>query len=139
MKYPRVGEAFYAYLKVIADKYPDFNDNPPPMTAPLFQFIKEMYIINDDYTITCLSVHILYATYTSYCISRNITPLSKVVVARTLSNELNITKPNTLIPPSVKSEQKPEVEQEPEVEEPEIEPESYGIPGPVIPAELTIS
>ncbi|GBB96730.1 hypothetical protein RclHR1_28160001 [Rhizophagus clarus] len=102
MKYPRVGEVFYAYLKVIADKYPDFNGNPPPMTASkqehivstlllLFQFIKETYIINDDYTTICLSVHILYAIYTSYCISRNITPLSKVVVARTLSSELNMT------------------------------------------------
>ncbi|GBC01822.1 hypothetical protein RclHR1_43450001 [Rhizophagus clarus] len=44
-----------------------------------------------DYTTTCLPVHILYATYTSYCVSRNITPLSKVVVTRTLSNELNMT------------------------------------------------
>ncbi|GBB95300.1 hypothetical protein RclHR1_25070004 [Rhizophagus clarus] len=217
MKYPRVGEAFYAYLKIIADKYPDFNGNPPPMTAskqehivstlpPLFQFIKETYIINDDYTTTCLPVHILYATYTSYCISSNITPLSKVVVARTLSSELNmtsnvvkingkytrvynlfrktlyekyliqigidipnkqkkspppvpskseqeetedqpvasesvenlidnfITELNTLISPSAKSEQEPEVE-----EEPEIVPELYGIPGPSIPAELSIS
>ncbi|GBB99163.1 hypothetical protein RclHR1_34350001 [Rhizophagus clarus] len=102
MKYPGVGETFYAYLKVIADKYPDFNGNPPPMTAfkqehivstllPLFQFIKETYIVNADYTTTCLPVHILYATYTSYCISRNIIPLSKVVVARSLSSELNMT------------------------------------------------
>src|SRR5215813_9498171 len=54
MKHPGVGEAFYAYLKAIADKYPDFNGNPPPMTVakqehiistlpPLFQFIKETY------------------------------------------------------------------------------------------------
>ncbi|GBB93907.1 hypothetical protein RclHR1_22500004 [Rhizophagus clarus] len=102
MKYPGVGEAFYAYLKVIADKYPDFNGNPPPMTAskqehivstlpPLFQFIKETYIAETDYMTTCLPVHILYATYTSYCENRRITPLSKVVVARTLSSELNMT------------------------------------------------
>ncbi|GBC00629.1 hypothetical protein RclHR1_39170001 [Rhizophagus clarus] len=102
IKYPEVDEIFYAYLKVIADKYPDFNSNPPPMTAskqehiistlsPLFQFIKKTYIVNADYTTTCLPVHILYATYTSYCISRNITSLSKVVVARTLSSELNMT------------------------------------------------
>ncbi|GBC06397.1 hypothetical protein RclHR1_06800001 [Rhizophagus clarus] len=102
MKYPGVGEAFYAYFKAIADKYPDFNGNPPPMTAskqehivstlpPLFQFIKETYIAKADYTTTSLPVHILYATYTSYCENRRITPLSKVVVARTLSNELNIT------------------------------------------------
>ncbi|GES85557.1 hypothetical protein GLOIN_2v1875323 [Rhizophagus clarus] len=102
MKYPRVGEAFYVYLKVIADKYPDFNGNPPPMTASkqehivstlplLFQFIKETYIAEADYMTTCLPVHILYATYTSYCGNKNITPLSKVVITRTLSSKLNMT------------------------------------------------
>ncbi|GBC09249.1 hypothetical protein RclHR1_08710001 [Rhizophagus clarus] len=103
MKYPRVGKAFYAYLKAIADKYPDFDGNPPPMIVskqehivstlpPLFQFIKETYIAKTDYITTCLPVHsILYVTYTSYCENRRITPLSKVVVARTLSSELNMT------------------------------------------------
>ncbi|CAB4441332.1 unnamed protein product [Rhizophagus irregularis] len=33
MKYPGASEAFYAYLRAIADAYPDFNGNPPPMTA----------------------------------------------------------------------------------------------------------
>ncbi|PKC03411.1 hypothetical protein RhiirA5_451401 [Rhizophagus irregularis] len=33
MKYPDASEAFYAYLRAIADAYPDFNGNPPPMTA----------------------------------------------------------------------------------------------------------
>ncbi|GBB89564.1 hypothetical protein RclHR1_01630002 [Rhizophagus clarus] len=56
MKYSGVGEAFYAYLKAIADKYPDFDGNPSPMTiskqkhivstlSPLFQFIKEAYVV----------------------------------------------------------------------------------------------
>ncbi|CAB4418779.1 unnamed protein product [Rhizophagus irregularis] len=56
MKYPGASEAFYAYLRAIADAYPDFNGNPPPMTAskqdhiistlpPLFQFIKDTYLI----------------------------------------------------------------------------------------------
>ncbi|GBB92563.1 hypothetical protein RclHR1_20240001 [Rhizophagus clarus] len=58
---------------------------------PLFQFIKEAYIAKADYTTTRLPVHILYTIYTSYCVSKNITPLFKVVVTRTLSNELNIT------------------------------------------------
>ncbi|GBC15362.1 highly derived D5-like helicase-primase [Rhizophagus irregularis DAOM 181602=DAOM 197198] len=33
MKYPGASEAFYAYLRAIADAYPDFNGNPPPMTT----------------------------------------------------------------------------------------------------------
>ncbi|CAB4405709.1 unnamed protein product [Rhizophagus irregularis] len=33
MKFPGASEAFYAYLRAIADAYPDFNGNPPPMTA----------------------------------------------------------------------------------------------------------
>ncbi|PKK60691.1 hypothetical protein RhiirC2_792952 [Rhizophagus irregularis] len=33
MKYLGVSEAFYAYLRAIADAYPDFNGNPPPMTT----------------------------------------------------------------------------------------------------------
>ncbi|UZO18092.1 uncharacterized protein OCT59_009413 [Rhizophagus irregularis] len=56
MKYPGASEAFYAYLRAIADAYPDFNGNPPPMTTskqdhiistlpPLFQFIKDTYLI----------------------------------------------------------------------------------------------
>ncbi|PKB95310.1 hypothetical protein RhiirA5_436947 [Rhizophagus irregularis] len=56
MKYPGVSEAFYAYLRAIADAYPDFNGNPPPMITskqdhiistlpPLFQFIKDTYLI----------------------------------------------------------------------------------------------
>ncbi|GBB96320.1 hypothetical protein RclHR1_27240005 [Rhizophagus clarus] len=102
IKYPGVGEAFYAYLKVIADKYPDFDGNPPPITVskqehivstlpPLFQFIKETYIAKTNYITTCLPVHILYVAYMSYCENRRITPLSKVVVAKTLSSELNMT------------------------------------------------
>ncbi|GET66947.1 highly derived D5-like helicase-primase [Rhizophagus irregularis DAOM 181602=DAOM 197198] len=56
MKYLGASEAFYAYLRAIADAYPDFNGNPPPMTTskqdhiistlpPLFQFIKDTYLI----------------------------------------------------------------------------------------------
>ena len=33
MKYIRVGEVFYAYLQAIAEAYPEFNGNPPPITA----------------------------------------------------------------------------------------------------------
>ncbi|UZO22688.1 uncharacterized protein OCT59_015044 [Rhizophagus irregularis] len=33
MKYPSASKAFYAYLRAIADAYPDFNGNPPPMTT----------------------------------------------------------------------------------------------------------
>ncbi|PKY35120.1 hypothetical protein RhiirB3_476119 [Rhizophagus irregularis] len=33
MKYPGTSEAFYVYLRAIADAYPNFNENPPPITA----------------------------------------------------------------------------------------------------------
>ena len=33
MKYPKVGEVFYAYLQAIAKAYPEFNENPPSMTV----------------------------------------------------------------------------------------------------------
>jgi hypothetical protein len=32
IKYPEVKEAFYSYLRAIAEAYPDFDSNPPPMT-----------------------------------------------------------------------------------------------------------
>ncbi|GBC31801.1 highly derived D5-like helicase-primase [Rhizophagus irregularis DAOM 181602=DAOM 197198] len=71
MKYPGASEAFYAYLKAIADAYPpDFNGNPPPMTTskqdhiistlpPLFQFIKDTYLIVKNH-ITDLPVQEFY-------------------------------------------------------------------------------
>lgn len=33
MKVQGIGELFYAYLRKIAETYPDFNGNPPPMTV----------------------------------------------------------------------------------------------------------
>ncbi|GET51552.1 highly derived D5-like helicase-primase [Rhizophagus irregularis DAOM 181602=DAOM 197198] len=70
MKYPGTSEAFYAYLRAIADAYPDFNGNPPPMTTskqdhiistlpPLFQFIKDTYLIVKNH-ITDLPVQEFY-------------------------------------------------------------------------------
>ncbi|CAB4440345.1 unnamed protein product [Rhizophagus irregularis] len=100
MKYPGASEAFYAYLRAIADAYPDFNGNPPPMTAskqdhiistlpPLFQFIKDTYLIVKNH-MTDLPVQEFYRVYTSYCETHCITPLSKINASRILSNELGI-------------------------------------------------
>ncbi|GET60712.1 highly derived D5-like helicase-primase [Rhizophagus irregularis DAOM 181602=DAOM 197198] len=100
MKYPGASEAFYAYLRAIADAYPDFNGNPPPMTTskqdhiistlpPLFQFIKDTYLIVKNH-ITDLPVQEFYRVYTSYCETHCITPLSKINASRILSNELGI-------------------------------------------------
>ena len=100
MKYPGVSEAFYAYLRVIADAHPDFNGNPPPMTTskqehiistlpPLFQFIKDSYLISGN-IIYDLSIQEFYNAYVSSCDIHHITPLSKINVARILSNELDI-------------------------------------------------
>ncbi|GBC21623.2 highly derived D5-like helicase-primase [Rhizophagus irregularis DAOM 181602=DAOM 197198] len=100
MKYPGASEAFYAYLRAIADAYPDFNGNPPPMTTskqdhiistlpPLFQFIKDIYLIVKNH-ITDLPVQEFYRVYTSYCETHCITPLSKINASRILSNELGI-------------------------------------------------
>ncbi|UZO07687.1 uncharacterized protein OCT59_027963 [Rhizophagus irregularis] len=100
MKYPGASEAFYAYLRVIADAYPDFNGNPPPMTTskqdhiistlpPLFQFIKDTYLIVKNH-ITDLPVQEFYRVYTSYCETHCISPLSKINASRILSNELSI-------------------------------------------------
>jgi hypothetical protein len=54
---------------------------------PLFQFIKDRYIVTEN----LISVQKFYKEYTDYCDGHHISPLSKVVVARTLSNELDIT------------------------------------------------
>ncbi|PKY58671.1 hypothetical protein RhiirA4_480784, partial [Rhizophagus irregularis] len=100
MKYPGASEAFYAYLRAIADVYPDFNGNPPPMTAskqdhiistlpPLFQFIKDTYLIVKNHIID-LPVQEFYRIYTSYCETHCISPLSKINASRILSNELGI-------------------------------------------------
>ncbi|PKC51833.1 hypothetical protein RhiirA1_405302, partial [Rhizophagus irregularis] len=100
MKYPGASEAFYAYLRAIADAYPDFNGNPPPMTTskqehiistlpPLFQFIKDTYLVMKNY-MTDLPVQEFYRVYTSYCETHCISPLSKINASRILSNELNI-------------------------------------------------
>jgi phage/plasmid-associated DNA primase len=101
IKYPEVREAFYAYLRAIAKAYPDFDGNPPPMTEskqkhimstlqPLFQFIKDRYVVAEN-LIYKLPVQQFYERYTDYCDARHISPLSKINVARTLSNELGIT------------------------------------------------
>ncbi|PKB99493.1 hypothetical protein RhiirA5_403604, partial [Rhizophagus irregularis] len=100
MKYPGASEAFYAYLRAIADAYPDFNGNPPPMTTskqehiistlpPLFQFIKDTYLVVKNY-MTDLPVQEFYRVYTSYCETHCISPLSKINASRILSNELGI-------------------------------------------------
>ncbi|CAB4429331.1 unnamed protein product [Rhizophagus irregularis] len=100
MKYPGVGKAFYAYLRAIADAYPNFNGNPPPMTAskqdhiistlpPLFQFIKDTYLVVKNH-MTDLPVQEFYRVYTSYCETHCISPLSKINASRILSNELGI-------------------------------------------------
>ncbi|UZN99091.1 uncharacterized protein OCT59_000372 [Rhizophagus irregularis] len=100
MKYPGASEAFYAYLRAIANAYPDFNGNPPPMTTskqehiistlpPLFQFIKDTYLVMKNY-MTDLPVQEFYRVYTSYCETHCISPLSKINASRILSNELNI-------------------------------------------------
>jgi phage/plasmid-associated DNA primase len=101
IKYPEVREAFYAYLKAIAEAYPNFDDNPSSMTEskqehiistlqPLFQFIKDCYVVAEN-LIYKLPVQKFYEEYTNYCDACHISSLSKVVVARTLSNELDIT------------------------------------------------
>jgi hypothetical protein len=101
IKYPEVREAFYSYLRAIAEAYPDFDGNPPPMTEskqehimstlqPLFQFIKDRYVVAEN-LIYKLPVQQFYERYTDYCNARHISPLSKINVARTLSNELGIT------------------------------------------------
>ncbi|PKB93973.1 hypothetical protein RhiirA5_404924, partial [Rhizophagus irregularis] len=100
MKYPGASKAFYAYLRAIADAYPDFNGNPPPMTTskqehiistlpPLFQFIKDTYLVMKNY-MTDLPIQEFYRVYTSYCETHGITPLSKINASRILSNELSI-------------------------------------------------
>ncbi|RGB24239.1 hypothetical protein C1646_773367 [Rhizophagus diaphanus] len=77
MKYPGVSEAFYTYLRVIADAHPDFNGNSPSMTtskqehiistlSPLFQFIKDSYLISGN-IIYDLSIQEFYNTYVSSC------------------------------------------------------------------------
>ncbi|GBC21524.2 highly derived D5-like helicase-primase [Rhizophagus irregularis DAOM 181602=DAOM 197198] len=107
MKYPGASEAFYAYLRAIADAYPDFNGNPPPMTTskqdhiistlpPLFQFIKDTYLIVKNH-ITDLPVQEFYRVYTSYCETHCISPLSKINTSRILSNELSINSNRTYI------------------------------------------
>ncbi|GET63393.1 highly derived D5-like helicase-primase [Rhizophagus irregularis DAOM 181602=DAOM 197198] len=107
MKYPGASEAFYAYLRAIANTYSDFNGNPPPMTTskqehiistlpPLFQFIKDTYLIVKNY-MTDLPVQEFYRVYTSYCETRGITPLSKINASRILSNELSINSNRTYI------------------------------------------
>ncbi|CAB4430259.1 unnamed protein product [Rhizophagus irregularis] len=107
MKYPGASEAFYAYLRAIADAYPDFNGNPPPMTAskqdhiistlpPLFQFIKDTYLIVKNH-MTDLPVQEFYRVYTSYCETHCITPLSKINASRILSNELGINSNRTYV------------------------------------------
>ncbi|CAB4442488.1 unnamed protein product [Rhizophagus irregularis] len=107
MKYPGASEAFYAYLRAIADAYPDFNGNPPPMTAskqdhiistlpPLFQFIKDTYLVVKNH-MTDLPVQEFYRVYTSYCETHCISPLSKINASRILSNELGINSNRTYV------------------------------------------
>jgi len=108
MKNPRIGKAFNAYLHAIAKAYPEFDGNPPPMTTskqehiistlpPLFQFMKEEYLARDKIILPNIPVQGIYNLYSTYCEEKKITPLSKVVVARTLSNELDITSTRAYI------------------------------------------
>ncbi|GET61151.1 hypothetical protein GLOIN_2v1875323 [Rhizophagus irregularis DAOM 181602=DAOM 197198] len=101
LKDKKLGNAMkYAYLRAIADAYPDFNGNPPPMTTskqdhiistlpPLFQFIKDTYLVVKNH-INDLPVQEFYRVYTSYCETHCISPLSKINASRILSNELSI-------------------------------------------------
>jgi hypothetical protein len=88
IKYSGVREAFYAYLRVIAEAYPDFDGNPSPMTEskqehiistlqPLFRFIKDRYVVAEN-PIYELPVQQFYENYVSYCDAHHISPLSKV-------------------------------------------------------------
>ncbi|CAB4405707.1 unnamed protein product [Rhizophagus irregularis] len=87
MKFPGASEAFYAYLRAIADAYPDFNGNPPPMTAS-----------KQDHIISTLPPYFkFYRVYTSYCETHCITPLSKINASRILSNELDINSDRVYI------------------------------------------
>src|SRR5947208_14883673 len=101
MKYPRVGEVFYAYLQAIAKAYPEFDGNSPQMTAskqehivstlpPLFQFMKDSCL--SKYTILKpnLPVQEFYTKYTEYCEGKGIKPLAIAVASRVISNELEI-------------------------------------------------
>ena len=108
MKNLRIGKAFHAYLHAIAKAYPDFDGNPPPMTTskqehiistlpPLFQFMKEEYLVKGTVILPNMPVLGLYNSYLTYCEDRKITPLAKVVVARALSNELDITSTRAYI------------------------------------------
>ncbi|GBB99449.1 hypothetical protein RclHR1_35220001 [Rhizophagus clarus] len=135
MKYPGVGEAFYAYLKVIADKYPDFNSNPPPMTAS-----KQEHIVS-----TLPPNNWIHET-DEIDIEKIDIPKKSVFNPKALDQflaQIGIDIPNKQKKSSPPSEQEPEAKQEPKVEQepeqqPEIKSEPYGIPGPSIPAELTI-
>ena len=93
MKNPRIGKAFNAYLHAIAKAYPKFDGNPPPMTTskqehiistlpPLFQFMKEAYLVRNMTILPNLPVQDFYKTYSTYCENKNITPLAKVAIAR---------------------------------------------------------
>src|SRR5436190_21071628 len=101
IKYIRVGEVFYAYLQAIAKAYPEFDGNPPPMTAskqehivstlsPLFQFMKDRCL--SKYTILKpnLPVQEFYTKYTEYCKGKGIKPLVIAVASRIISNKLEI-------------------------------------------------
>ena len=101
MKHPGVRLLFYSYLRAIAKAYPDFDGNPPPMTdakrehiistlPPLFQFMKDK-CISGIVLRPNLPVNEFYNEYRFYCVEKNIKPLSKITVGRTLSNELGIS------------------------------------------------
>ena len=58
---------------------------------PLFQFIKNKCLSKYSILRPNLPVHEFYTKYIEYCEAKGIKPLAKVVVSRTLSNELGIT------------------------------------------------
>ena len=102
MKNPRISKAFNACLHAIAKAYSDFDGNSPSMTTskqehivltlpPLFQFMKKEYLASGKIVLQNILVQGLYKLYLDYCENRKIMPLAKVVVARILSNELDIT------------------------------------------------
>ena len=59
--------------------------------------MKEEYLASGKIVLQNIPVQGLYKLYSDYCENRKITPLAKVVVIRTLSNELNITSTRVYI------------------------------------------
>ncbi|GBC21922.2 hypothetical protein GLOIN_2v1880406 [Rhizophagus irregularis DAOM 181602=DAOM 197198] len=107
MKYPGASEAFYAYFESHCEYLLRLQWKSATMTTskqehiistlpPLFQFIKDTYLIVKNY-MTDLPVQEFNRVYTSYCETRGINTLSKINASRILSNELSINSNRTYI------------------------------------------